>query len=292
MVAALAHAEVADALGFGAGAEGAGEPPRSGVLARLGTSGREALERFWASLPVVWVPEGGRLVGQSLPLSALASWFEALPAADRQALCCGAGVRPDWPAQRLLAGLGGRLCAERALTELGEPRPQVGRGADGAPIWPAGWRGSITHSAKRVAAVVGPAAQWQALGLDSEALLDPPAAAEVLAMCGCSAERARLAEPAARAWFGLRATLLFCAKEAWFKAFGDAAPEGFEALRVEGLPGTADRAPPDDPEGLAGWCTVRSPGAASARLREACAARWRIAGGELHLLLAAPKRSR
>lgn len=272
--------------------DGAGGPPPSGVLAGLGAAGREVLERLWDSLPVVWVPEGGRLVGQSLPLAALAAWFEALPAADRWALCRGVGVRPDWPASRLLAALGGRLCAERALAELGEPCPQVGRGADGAPIWPAGWRGSITHSRKRVAAVVGPAAQWQALGLDSEALLDPPAAAEVLAMCGCAAERARLAEPADRAWFGLRATLLFCAKEAWFKAFGDVAPEGFEALRVEGLPGTADRAPPADPEGLAGWCAVRFPGAPSARLREACAARWRVAGGELHLLLAAARRGR
>lgn len=302
MVATAARAEVADAAGVGGAVrggvpgraevapEGSSGAPPPGLLARLGSAGREALERLWASLPVIWVPEGGRLVGQSVPLAALAAWFEALSVADRQALCRAA--RPEWPAARLLTWLGGRLCAERALAELGEARPQVGQGGDGAPIWPAGWRGSITHSAQRVAAVVGPAAQWQALGLDSETLLDPRAAAEVLAMCGSAAERARLAEPAARAWFGLRATLLFCAKEAWFKAFADAAPESFADLRVEGLPGSADRPPPADPEGLAGWCAVSAPAAASARGRETCAARWRVAGGELHLLLAVPLRRR
>lgn len=44
----------------------------------------------------------------------------------------------------------------------------IGRDADHAPIWPAGWIGSITHSGPFALAAVLPQGPWQAIGIDIE----------------------------------------------------------------------------------------------------------------------------
>ena len=62
----------------------------------------------------------------------------------------------------------GRACARGALADLGVPPRAIPVGPDRAPIWPAGYVGSITHCAGLVAAVAAPIADVSALGFDAE----------------------------------------------------------------------------------------------------------------------------
>lgn len=63
-----------------------------------------------------------------------------------------------------------RLAAHRALAQLGVPVPPegIGRDAHGAPIWPSGIVGSLTHTAQRCAAAVTRARSWRGIGIDLE----------------------------------------------------------------------------------------------------------------------------
>ena len=62
----------------------------------------------------------------------------------------------------------GRACARDALARLGRPPVAILPGDRGAPGWPPGIVGSITHCAGYRAAAVGPAADVLAIGLDAE----------------------------------------------------------------------------------------------------------------------------
>ncbi|MET7754440.1 4'-phosphopantetheinyl transferase superfamily protein [Streptomyces sp. NPDC005389] len=124
-----------------------------------------------------------------------------------------------------------RMCARRALLGLGAVPGPLLRGSRGEPLWPAGVVGSITHRAGYRAAVVGPADATVALGIDAE-----PAVAlrpGVLRRIVLPAEHARLA--ALPSVPGLPwETLLFCAKEAAYKAWYPLArvPLGFHSAEV------------------------------------------------------------
>ncbi len=61
-----------------------------------------------------------------------------------------------------------RLCARRALEELGAGDCAVPSGPDGEPVWPSGVVGSITHCEGYRAAAVGWADGAPALGIDAE----------------------------------------------------------------------------------------------------------------------------
>jgi hypothetical protein len=54
----------------------------------------------------------------------------------------------------------GRACARTALAQLGVPGAAILPGARGAPQWPAGVMGSITHGAGYRACAVGSAGTW------------------------------------------------------------------------------------------------------------------------------------
>jgi 4'-phosphopantetheinyl transferase EntD len=73
----------------------------------------------------------------------------------------------------------GRWHARRALRELGVQEPSIPRGDDGAPIWPEGFVGSISHTmdGERVFAVAAVArvCDLLAVGIDVEAPARPPA---------------------------------------------------------------------------------------------------------------------
>jgi 4'-phosphopantetheinyl transferase EntD len=62
----------------------------------------------------------------------------------------------------------GRRCARDALAVLGAASTTVPRGGDGAPEWPAGFVGSISHTADFAFAAVARAPQARGLGLDVE----------------------------------------------------------------------------------------------------------------------------
>lgn len=62
----------------------------------------------------------------------------------------------------------GRACARDALALLGLPSQPIGVGTTGAPRWPDGVVGSITHCRGCRAAAVGWAGDFAAIGIDAE----------------------------------------------------------------------------------------------------------------------------
>lgn len=113
--------------------------------------------------------------------------------------------------------LAGRLCAREALRQLhGQPSVPA-RGADGAPQWPAGVVGSITHGAGLAAALVAHAHDWQGLGLDVEKPLSAARAARLAGEILTPAELQRASHLQAEAFAHL-VSLTFSLKESLFKA--------------------------------------------------------------------------
>ena len=111
----------------------------------------------------------------------------------------------------------GRECARAALTVLGVAAVPILRGYRGAPQWPAGIVGSITHCAGYCAAAVARAQDLLTVGLDAEP--NAPLPGGVLELVSLPAERARLRELAAASPGIAWDRLLFCAKEAVYKAW-------------------------------------------------------------------------
>ncbi|MGI9147809.1 MAG: 4'-phosphopantetheinyl transferase family protein, partial [Chloroflexota bacterium] len=107
----------------------------------------------------------------------------------------------------------GRAAARDALAELGVAAVAIRRGSAGEPVWPDGIVGAITHTGDLAVAIAGWRSDYAGLGVDLEQLSP-----------GLSARAARLVcTPLEMAWVGeagasSRATLLFSAKEAVFKA--------------------------------------------------------------------------
>ncbi|MGI5271934.1 4'-phosphopantetheinyl transferase family protein [Nonomuraea sp. CA-218870] len=113
------------------------------------------------------------------------------------------------PARRR-AFAAGRACAAEALRLLGVPAGPIPRGAQGAPVWPPGVTGSITHCPGYTAAAA--ARDGTIIGVDAEPCLPVPQG--VLSRIAAPAEiegLERLAVPHP-------GRLLFSAKESVYKA--------------------------------------------------------------------------
>jgi 4'-phosphopantetheinyl transferase EntD len=108
----------------------------------------------------------------------------------------------------------GRACARAALAGLGHGEAVIAKGDDGAPLWPSGIAGSITHTDGYAAALVGESGRFVGIGIDAERI--GGVTTDLWPRLFTSAEQERLraeADP-------LRAaTLLFSAKEASYKAW-------------------------------------------------------------------------
>jgi 4'-phosphopantetheinyl transferase EntD len=126
-----------------------------------------------------------------------------------------------------------RACARTALVRLGLPPAAVLPGPRGAPRWPEGVAGSITHCAGYRAAAVGLTRDVVSLGVDAEPneALPGPAMLELIAL---REERVRLGELAARMPGTSWDRLLFSAKESVYKAWFPLAQRwlGFESANV------------------------------------------------------------
>lgn len=107
-----------------------------------------------------------------------------------------------------------RLCAHDALRRLGVDDVSVPRGPGGEPLWPRGTLGSITHCAGYRAAAVAHTARFLAVGIDAEPNAALPAGVLERIM-GDGDERPHHTGDD-RPLHTDR--LLFCAKEAAFKA--------------------------------------------------------------------------
>ncbi|WP_329204934.1 4'-phosphopantetheinyl transferase superfamily protein [Streptomyces sp. NBC_00683] len=109
-----------------------------------------------------------------------------------------------------------RACARRAMAALGLPPTPVLRGHRGAPLWPEGIVGSMTHCEGYRAAVLARASEVRALGIDAEP--DEALPADVWEAISLPSERRRIgpvAGGAAPHWD----RLLFSAKESVFKTW-------------------------------------------------------------------------
>ncbi|MGW0395592.1 4'-phosphopantetheinyl transferase family protein [Streptomyces sp. NPDC003042] len=110
-----------------------------------------------------------------------------------------------------------RGCARRALARLGEAPAPLVPGPLGAPRWPAGFVGSMTHCQGYRAAAVARAGDFAALGIDAESRAPLPAVVAARIVTDIEADWLRRYFPQDG---GLPLDrLLFCAKEAAYKAF-------------------------------------------------------------------------
>lgn len=119
--------------------------------------------------------------------------------------------------RRQLSFLAGRLCAEHALLisghELTEP---IGWRESGEPNWPQGWTGSISHTGRVALSMVSPRTGRFGIGIDAEEVLNDQTLQDVLQVCAHKAERHLVTGGPDRG--RLAATVMFCAKEAYYKA--------------------------------------------------------------------------
>ncbi|MFE7587850.1 4'-phosphopantetheinyl transferase family protein [Kitasatospora sp. NPDC001119] len=109
-----------------------------------------------------------------------------------------------------------RACARTALARLGTPPAALVPGPSGAPSWPPGFVGSMTHCPGYRAAAVAPAATVASLGLDAEP--DEPLPFK-LGMVAVEEERSMVAVLLDRRPDVRWDRLLFSAKESVYKAW-------------------------------------------------------------------------
>jgi len=130
----------------------------------------------------------------------------------------------------------GRECARVALGKLGIAPVPILIGERGAPQWPSGIVGSITHCDGYRAAAVARASDVAAIGMDAEP--DDPLPRGVLDVISLPAERARLAALAGERPAVCWDRLLFSAKESVYKAWFPLTGRwlGFEDADVTTLP--------------------------------------------------------
>lgn len=110
----------------------------------------------------------------------------------------------------------GRWCARQALAAAGVPGVDLPAGDSGAPRWPAGTVGSITHCRGYRAAAVARSHRWAAIGVDAEPALPLPGG--VWETITSAAERRHVS--ALHKWCDLPLDrLVFSAKESLYKAW-------------------------------------------------------------------------
>jgi 4'-phosphopantetheinyl transferase EntD len=103
-----------------------------------------------------------------------------------------------------------RIVARQLLAQLGHGHCAVPKASSGAPIWPAGVVGSLTHDSRVAVAAVGRRRDVAALGIDVEPAESLPS--DLLDLVATAQERLRIADDP------YHGRLLFAAKEAVYKA--------------------------------------------------------------------------
>ncbi|MEU9086098.1 4'-phosphopantetheinyl transferase superfamily protein [Streptomyces sp. NPDC048357] len=109
-----------------------------------------------------------------------------------------------------------RMCARRALATLGVAPEPLLPGHRGAPRWPEGIVGSMTHCTGYRAAALARRHRIAAVGIDAEPALPLPAG--LLEAIALPAERSHVRSLSRSSPTGVWDRLLFCAKESVYKA--------------------------------------------------------------------------
>lgn len=126
----------------------------------------------------------------------------------------------------------GRACARAALAQLGVAPQPIPAGPRGAPRWPPGVVGSITHCDGYRASAVARSGELASLGIDAEPNLPlPPGVLEDIALPGERESLRRLTVEAPQVRWD---RLLFCMKETVYKAWFPLAERwlGFEDASI------------------------------------------------------------
>lgn len=180
------------------------------------------MERKSGPAVVTATPRGARpyqresVIGRILPRGTVAE--EEFGEVGDPVGLYGQELVPDgWPPERRAEFAAVRVLARRALARLGEPPGPIPRGERGAPVWPAGVVGSMAHCPGYRVAVVANTDQVFTLGVDAEP--HRPLPAGVLAEIALPAERGQLELLGAQRPDLCWDRLLFCAKEALYKAW-------------------------------------------------------------------------
>lgn len=108
--------------------------------------------------------------------------------------------------------IAGRLCAQKGIEMVTGEQCIVERDERGLPLWPPNIVGSISHSAGLACAAIAHSASYSRLGIDLEEIVSEEHTQGLLSVC---------ASPEEREFFGTptKATVLFAAKEAFYKSF-------------------------------------------------------------------------
>ena len=134
--------------------------------------------------------------------------------------------------KRIAEFAAGRLCARRALADLGHPDFPLLRGTDRRPLWPDGVAGSITHTDRYCGVAAARRGDFSGIGIDAEeiARLDDHLLPQI-----CTPDERRrlaaLAQPQRQA----QTALIFSAKEAFYKCHTSAGGGwlGFQDAEVQ-----------------------------------------------------------
>jgi len=160
----------------------------------------------------LWSPNGVRIYYSHFVLSAFDKSLFEQSNIDFPANLAGA------VAKRQAEYFYGRLCSRMALEAVGLTGVQVGTGALRAPVWPAGYTGSITHNGSIAAAVVVREDAYAGIGIDIETVSHGSA---------CDALRSTIVSPRELDYLesfnggpcvDTLLTLVFSAKESFYKS--------------------------------------------------------------------------
>jgi len=128
-------------------------------------------------------------------------------------------VMRTYSPKRRLDFVAGRYCALKALEKSGVKNCRgIGVRTNGAPDWPQGWTGSITHTDGFASAAVVRADSLHGLGIDSERVMTRETADEVAGLSLLPSEIQRWENQLQKALsFESYVTLIFSAKESVYK---------------------------------------------------------------------------
>jgi enterobactin synthetase component D len=114
--------------------------------------------------------------------------------------------------------MAGRLCARAILDSYGLGRHVVSVGQHREPLWPDGYIGSITHSGQYAAAIACPDAAVVGVGIDIETIIQSEGRQAMMDLVVCAEELVYLRNSGSTLGIDCLLTLVFSAKESFFKA--------------------------------------------------------------------------
>lgn len=134
-----------------------------------------------------------------------------------------------WVARRQAQFLAGRLAAKNAIGTTSQTNHQVLIGEHREPIWPIGLTGSISHSQQTsIAAIKRTLTSQSGLGIDIQSLIDAQTQTQISPTIISNDESVLIKNSVTRLSESLLFTLVFSAKESFFKALFNTVHEYFD----------------------------------------------------------------